>query len=167
MLFKHNYLLELVVMFSGTLLFSQAAYCKETIGWVEFVSLQPGDIVLKAKIDSGAKSSSLHCKCQSIYEKNGKKWIILSLKNNSGKKITLKRQVTRMVKIKRHFGDAQRRPVIRLGVCLGNVYKEIDVNIIDRSGLNYQMLIGRNYLAGDFLIDTAVTLTSNPRCGTN
>jgi hypothetical protein len=115
-------------------------------------------------MDSGAKTSSLHCDCQNIYKKNGKQWIKFTVKNENGQLITLERKVIRMVKIKRHFGEAQRRAVIRLGVCLANTYKEIEVNIIDRSGLNYQMLIGRNYLAGDFLIDTGSTFTSKPKC---
>jgi hypothetical protein len=44
------------------------------------------------------------------------------------------------------------------------VYKDIEVNVVDRTGLNYPMLIGRNFLSGDFLIDTGATYTKNPRC---
>lgn len=143
---------------------SQAAFSQQVVGWVEKVSIHPGNLVLKAKIDSGAKTTSLHCECISIAERDGKKWVSFTVTNDKGEQIRLEREVQRIAKIKRHFGESQERAVITMGVCLANVYKEVEVNIVDRSGLNYAMLIGRNFLAGDFLIDSSNTYTQKPRC---
>ncbi|MGD8785241.1 MAG: RimK/LysX family protein [Thioalkalispiraceae bacterium] len=150
--------------FSLFILVNTAIHAKDTIGWVEHVTVHPGDLKLKAKIDSGAQTSSIHCICQRIVDRNGEKWVNFTVTNFKDEQVTLERKIVRMATIKRHFGKAQERPVIKLGVCMGNKYKEIEVNIVDRSGLNYQMLVGRNYLAGDFLIDSAATFTVEPDC---
>jgi hypothetical protein len=142
----------------------QPVYGKAVIGWVEKAAIHPGNFQLKAKIDSGAKSSSIHCDCQSTIKRNGEDWLRFTVTNDKGEQVTLERKILRTVKIKRHFGEKQQRPVIKLGICLKNIYKETEVNVIDRGGLNYQLLIGRDFLAGDFLIDTDARFTSNPDC---
>ena len=54
-----------------------------------------------------------------------------------------------------------------LGICLGNVYKEVEVNLEDRSKFNYQLLIGRSYLKNSFLVDASATFTLKPNCQVN
>jgi hypothetical protein len=139
-------------------------YAKEVIGWLEYVTIQPGDLQLKAKIDTGAKISSLSCDCHEVIEKGDEKYIRFTITNNSGKQLLLERKIVRIAKLKRHFGESQKRIVITLGICLGNIYKEAEVNVIDRTGFNYPMLIGRNFLAGEFLIDTEAKYKSTPVC---
>jgi len=51
-----------------------------------------------------------------------------------------------------------------LGICLGSVYKEVEVNLVDRSNFNYQLLIGRNYLANSFLVDPSLTFSTKSKC---
>ncbi|UCD82655.1 MAG: ATP-dependent zinc protease, partial [Desulfobacterales bacterium] len=58
----------------------------------------------------------------------------------------------------------ERRPVIRIGICLEKVYKEVEVNLVNRSKFNYQMLIGRSFLEGEFAVDPAKTLTIKTDC---
>jgi len=76
----------------------------------------------------------------------------------------MQRKVERIVKIKRHFSEMQERIVVKMHICLANIYKEIEVNIVDRTGLNYQMLIGCNFLADDFVINTGRTFMRKPVC---
>ena len=51
-----------------------------------------------------------------------------------------------------------------MAICLGSHYMETDVNLVDRSNFDYQMLIGRNFLAGNVLIDPASTYVAEPAC---
>jgi hypothetical protein len=146
------------------ILLCQPVYAKEVIGWVENVAIYPGNLKLKAKMDSGAKSSSIHCDCQSTIRRKGEDWLRFTVTNEQGEQVTLERKIVRTVKIKRHFGEKQERPVIRIGICLKKIYKETEVNVIDRGGLNYQLLIGRDFLAGNFLLDTDAKFTSSPDC---
>jgi hypothetical protein len=137
---------------------------RETVGWVEKVRVYPGNVLLKAKIDSGAKTSSLHCDFASVIERNGKQWVAFTVINYKGELIKLEKKLERLSKIKRHFGEVQERYVIKLGICLGQTYKETEVNLIDRSGMNYQILIGRRFLKGSHVIDPALTFASKPNC---
>ena len=137
---------------------------KETVGWVEKVRIHPGGIDLKAKIDSGARTSSLHCDCAKPVKRNGEEWIVFTVTNHKGDQIRLERRVEKISKVKRHFGKIQRRYVISLGICLGKTYKETPVNLVDRSSMNYQLLIGRRFLKDIYIIDPALTFVSKPRC---
>ena len=146
------------------LMLSPDAFSKEVIGWVENAYVLPGKVLVKAKIDTGAKSSSLHCNCVNKFLRDGERWVEFSLTDVDGKQVSVEKKVIRTVKIKRHFGDMQKRDVIRLGICIGNQYEESDVSLIDRSGFNYNLLIGREYLKEKFIVDSSQQFTVNPHC---
>ena len=137
---------------------------KTTIGWLENVAIYPGNIPVQAKIDSGASTSSLHCNCSAAYSKNGEQWVKFEVFDRQGKTVPIERKITGKIKIKRHFGETQTRLVVRMGICIGNYYAETDVNLIDRSGFKFPLLIGRDYLEKAFLIDPQLTYTSKPQC---
>ena len=137
---------------------------QEIVGWVEKVWLGNENIVARAKIDSGARHSSLHCECKSRINEKGQRVIDLEFKNFRGKSLKLTTRVVRQATIKRHNGRVQLRDVIKLPICLGSVRKEVEVNLIDRSGLNYQLLIGRSFLKKGFLIDPGKTFINKPKC---
>ena len=141
-----------------------AIQAKEVVGWVEKVTIHPGDLVVKAKIDSGAKTSSLNCRCYNFFKRDGKQWVKFTVVNYEGEITELEQPVVRIAKIKRHYGEMQERPVVKLGLCLANKYKETEFTLIDRSGLNYQVLVGRQFLQEDFLIDPGETFTRKPVC---
>lgn len=137
----------------------------EVAGWVETVQVYPGAVTLAAKLDTGAKLTSLNCECSQWFARNGEKWVTVKIEGADGRIISLERKVVRVTEIKQHYGKPQRRFVIKLGVCLKHVYKEVEVNVVDRAGFDYPMLIGRDFLAGSFLIDTGATHTGGPSCG--
>lgn len=153
-----------IILIVGIVVLFQTSSAKEMVGWVEKARLYPGAILIKAKIDSGAKTSSINCNCVTPIEKNGEKWVRFSVTGESGKVKWYERKITRTVKIKRHFGESQRRFVVTMGICLGDVYKDTEVNLVDRSGLNYPLLIGRRFLQGSHTIDPGETFISKPRC---
>jgi hypothetical protein len=133
-------------------------------GWIENVSIFPGNLKIKAKLDTGAKNSSLNAKDIKEFERDGEKWVGFKLKNWKGRTEKFEARVIRTATIKQHETESVTRPVIRLGICLGNIYKEVEVNLQDRSKFNYQMLIGRSYLRKSILIDSSVTFTIQPDC---
>jgi len=140
------------------------AVAKEVVGWVEKAMIYPGGIQIKSKIDTGAKTSSLNCQCITPIKRNGEDWVSFSVKNFKGKITMIEKPIHRVAKIKRHFGGMQERYVVKLGICLGSVYREEEVTLVDRSGFNYQMLIGRNFIKNDFLVDPGNTFLSKPSC---
>lgn len=143
------------------------ATAREVVGWAEVAVIHPGNLGIRAKIDTGAKTSSLNCKCHDIYEKDGEQWLRFSVDSHDGTRLWLERKIHRFARIKRHFGGVQERPVIMLGICLGGVYRETEVNVIDRSGLDFPLLIGRQFLHEKFLVDAGAQYINPPHCNIN
>jgi hypothetical protein len=137
---------------------------KHIVGWVETVSIYPRNMKIKAKLDTGAKNSSLNAKNLRQFKREGDTWVRFDLRNFKGRMETIEARVIRTAKIKQLGQEADSRPVIKLGICIGNNYKEAEVNLEDRRGFNYQMLIGRSYLKGEFIIDPGLTFTVKPNC---
>jgi len=134
------------------------------VGWIEHVIVQPGDIVLSAKVDTGAVTCSLHSVDVQEFLRDGVMWVRFKLTDESGKEILIERPLVGTRRIKRHFGQSQLRKVVRLTVCLGCLKKEVDVNLVDRTGFEYPMLIGRNFMDGDILVDPSAKYTVEPSC---
>ena len=105
-------LVLLVALFAALSTGLKGAVAQELVGWVEKVRVSPGDIFVKAKVDTGAKTSSLHCTCVTPVKRNGEEWVSFVVENYEGKMIRLERKVHRTAIIKRHFGKIEERPVI-------------------------------------------------------
>jgi hypothetical protein len=139
---------------------------KQISGWLAMVRLSPGDLVFRAKLDTGAKNSSLNARNIVRYQSNGEARVRFSVSDRYGKKHEMDRPLVReaQIKLRNRQQSTQSRPVIILGICLGTVYKEVEVNLVDRTNFNYQMLIGRSYLRDDFLVDASEVFSLKPRC---
>ncbi len=137
---------------------------KLVVGYIEKARIYPGSIELYAKLDTGADTSSLHVEEYEEFERDGKKWIRFTIDNKKKKPVVIEKELIRMSKIKRHRGRSQIRPVIKLRVCIGDVLKETKVNLYDRSRFKYDLLIGRNYMRGRFIVDPSLKRTSRPLC---
>lgn len=133
-------------------------------GWVEKAVLYPQGIVLHAKLDTGAKTSSLNAPDPEYFTRDGQEWARISVTNKNIETVIVEAPVVRNVKIKRHFGESQIRQVVLLDLCIGKVRKIEEVNLVDRTGLNYPLLIGRNFLEGALLIDSGATYMLSPDC---
>jgi len=138
---------------------------KSIVGWLEAATLKnkPHYLVI-AKIDTGADNSSLNAVNQEIYKRNGDLWVKFSLTTKSGREIIFQNRIIKTVLIKMKDGNLQRRNVIEINVCIGTISKKIKVNLVDRSHFKYQMLIGRSFLKGDFLVDSEKKFTVEPNC---
>lgn len=137
---------------------------KEVVGWIEDVKIYPGNFIIQAKLDTGANISSLNAQHLFRFQKDGVHWARFYIKDKKGKTFYLERRVLHVVKVKRQGREPEERPVIKLGLCLGERYREVDVNLVDRSNFKYQVLVGRNFLAGYFIVDASVTNQRQPTC---
>jgi hypothetical protein len=138
---------------------------KQIVGWVEKARVSPGNLVLQAKMDSGADNSSLNVQDVEEFERNGEKWVRFELFNELGQRAVIERRLVRIAKIKRHVGSRQQRPVVSLGICVGNYYQETEVNLVDRSKFKYPLLIGRSFMGNKLVVDPSVKFTLEPDCG--
>ena len=141
-----------------------AAQGKQVVGWLEKVCIYPGNLIINAKLDTGARNSSLNASDITEFVRNGKQWVRFNVTNRYGTTATIEQKVHRIVKIKDHDGSPQLRLAILLGISLGSFHKKVEVNLADRSYFNYQMLIGRSFLAGNVIVDPSVKYTTKPIC---
>lgn len=145
-------------------LLSVSVQAKQVIGWVERARITPGNFIIHAKIDTGAKTSSLNAGNIKEFMRHGEEWVRFTVTNREGKSTTIERRLRRVAVIKRHFGGKQERLVVRMGICLAGVYRYAEVNLVDRSGFNYGLLIGRSFLQGRLIVDPSRTFTTEPDC---
>jgi hypothetical protein len=140
------------------------------VGWVEKVRLSPGNLVLNAKIDTGAKHSSINAYDVTEFNRGVEKWVRFKVTNRDGDSMTFERKVVRIARIKRRTVNGNEnpgrhlRPVVMLGVCLGDVYREVEVSLADRRRFNYPMLIGRSFMSGTIVVDSSRKYTVEPMC---
>jgi len=137
-----------------------------TLGRVEWAVLQDVHLRIKARIDTGAGVSSVHAKILEIRETPEGERVRFQVQDAAGKTKTLERPIVGWVNIKVMGSDKRnRRPIVRLDVCLGGKKLEGRVNLNDRSKYLYPMLIGRNLLnTGKFLVDPSALYLQEPGC---
>lgn len=142
-------------------------YAQSIYGYVEKVALSD-DLLVKAKLDTGALSASLSAQHIHYFSKAGKRYVRFDIPG-LGKKMTLTRPLLKFVKIKARTGEkkqgifdfAIKRPLVPMTLTLGGVTKTIDVNLANRSRFNYPLLLGRNALiAFDAVVDPAKAFTA-------
>lgn len=156
--------LILVIASLVVLTFSTAANAKEVIGLVENVRIEPGGLVIDAKIDTGADNSSVHASDLVRFKRRGESWVRFRVIKLDGTSETLERELVRVARVKRPTGKSQRRPVVMLGLCLGTTYRDVEVTLVDRSRFRYRMIVGRSFLGNDFLVDPSTKHTTQPAC---
>ena len=123
-----------------------------SIGWREWIYLPRfDDFAIKAKVDTGARTSALHATQIKEYDNNGNKLVSFRL-HQSNKHIEISTQLIRYLKITSSFGDSEVRPLIRLKIRLGERSWFTEVTLTKRNRMTYPMLIGRNTLMKKYLI---------------
>ena len=137
----------------------------EILGWVENVRLMDPDIKLKAKLDTGAETSSLDVDIVKKFRMDDKRWVRFRvLDRETGEEHVLVRERLRTVSIVRHDGKRQSRPVVEMKICVANRVLDTEVSLIDRSEFTYPLLLGRKTLESFALVDPANTFLSSPDC---
>lgn|GEM_PF-7078314 len=87
------------------------------LGTVEFVSIQPGSLHLMARIDSGAKTSSLHAENVTMFKRDGRTWLrFATVTGRDAEQRLLELPCERWAKIQGENGLYESRPVV-LRIC--------------------------------------------------
>lgn len=132
-----------------------AAHDMMVIGQVEYVIVD-ASVRTKARIDTGAKTSSINATDIVEFERDGKPWVRFGFSPADGDEpVAIERPVSRRVLIKRHGFDPQRRYVVTLGLAIGNIEVVVEVTLSDRSDFEFPVLIGRNFLTDNAVVDVS------------
>lgn len=149
----------------GLCLVSVAAGAREVVGWLEWAVLAPEGISLAAKLDTGADTTSIGATEIRRSTAEGGEVVAFRLQSDAGSGPWLQRPLVRLAAIKRHGLPPEQRPVVRLRLCVAGITKEVEVTLADREAFDYGLLVGRNFLASDLLVDAASAFTRESACG--
>ncbi|WP_232818185.1 ATP-dependent zinc protease family protein [Zobellella maritima] len=123
------------------------------LGRVEWIWLPALDDKLKARIDSGAKTSSMSATGIEEFKKGEQAWIRFYFEHDKHM-VQLEAPLSRYVRIRQaNSKKLDRRPVVMLDVRLGSLEKTVEFTLKDRTRMNYPVLLGREFMARDILID--------------
>ena len=127
------------------------------IGRQEQVWLDDLQLSLSARVDTGAETASLDARNIERFERNSKRWVRFEIVHpDSGKTLQLERRLKRTVSIiQSNTSEAERRPVIKLGITIGHIKQNAEFTLSNRSHLDYQILIGRNILKDVMIVDVS------------
>jgi len=135
---------------------------KQIIGGTATVVEVSTGIPFSARVDTGAKTCSLHVENIRIEDESPKrlrnigKKVRFDVQGENGKTDQIETTIAAAVRVKSSVfknGEYDRRYKVRLTLQWKDVQKSVLVTINDRTEMTYPLLIGRNFLRGDFLVD--------------
>ncbi len=128
---------------------------KRTIGRLEHIAL-PGLGVerVEAKIDTGAYRSALHYQRLRLRTVDGQKRLVVVFQMG-GQRRTKVFRVYKRVTVKSSNGETSRRYLISTRVRLNGYVVRTQFTLFDRSDMKYQVLLGRKFLRGRFVVDVS------------
>lgn len=128
---------------------------KVLIGRIEWVSLPELKLKHKARIDTGAKTTSMHAINIEEVEQRGELFVKFQTVDSEGKILEVVRKVDTTQKVSNTSGFVTKRYVIKEKIKIGTIEREVLINLNDRSKMDYKFLVGRNLLLGRFIVDVA------------
>lgn len=131
---------------------------KITVGATETIHIVEADLDFLTRIDTGARTTSVHALDIKIdnpstdKKDNVGKKISLTLINEKGEKKHLETTIVKALQVRNAQG-VEVRYMIPLTLRWRGIDKVINVNLRDRSAMTYKLLIGRDWLSQDFVVD--------------
>jgi hypothetical protein len=127
------------------------------IGWREWIVLpRLGIPRIKAKVDTGARSSAIHAFNIKSFQRGGQAFVrfqIHPVQHSRAKLVTVETELIDERSVRSSIGKAQLRPVIRTPIVLGHRRWPIEITLTDRDAMGFRMLLGRQAIRKHFLID--------------
>ncbi|WP_299403199.1 ATP-dependent zinc protease [Acaryochloris sp. IP29b_bin.148] len=127
------------------------------IGWREWVVLpELGISTIKAKIDTGARSSALHAFDIERFQQAGKTMLrfkVHPLQKDERTCITAEAELLEERQVRDSGGHTELRPVIQTEVCLAQYQWPLELTLTNRSSMGFRMLLGRQAVRQRFVIN--------------
>ncbi|TRW27384.1 30S ribosomal protein S6--L-glutamate ligase [Flavobacterium zepuense] len=122
--------------------------------WCAFPEL--GIPTIKARVDSGAKTSALHAINIAPFEREGESWVkfdINPIQNNSKAVIHCQAPLVDKRVVKSSSGYREQRYVIKSRIQVGDIDWDVEVTLTNRDSMGFRMLLGREAMSGRILVD--------------
>ena len=129
-----------------------------TLGWRERVALPDfGASRIRAKIDTGAQTSSLHASRLEFTQEDDGEWISFEFYPRRRSRLGSVRVFAKVIEyrwIRSSNGQRELRPIITTKLALGDDEWETEFTLTNRDRMSYRMILGRSALRGRFIVDS-------------
>ncbi|HSN18911.1 MAG TPA: RimK/LysX family protein [Gammaproteobacteria bacterium] len=138
------------------------------VGWREWVALpELGIKRIKAKIDTGARTSSLHAFAVVIFNEDGVRKVRFGLHPRQNSNTPERFYEAEVIEEDRWVTDSgghrEQRPVIRTTLTVGTVSWPIEVTLASRDSMRFRLLLGRSAIQGHLTIDPSASYMTGKR----
>ncbi len=163
-------ILQGILLLLSVSIYSSVNAEPEVLGWLESAYIQPWNIKVRAKLDTGARTSSIHATNIEPYQVDDEPWVRFTITEPKSKRqpvereIRVEKPVIKETKIKEHVGESKFRYVVEIEFCLNGKHYTTPVTLADRSNFHYPLLLGRLTLKDSLIVDPAKIFTSSKSC---
>lgn len=142
------------------------------LGWKEQAALPEWGITrLRAKLDTGARTSALHVEDMEEVGEHAVggetlpivRFHVLVGNRKDPDRLEIETPVVRYKVVRDTGANAERRPVVRTRIVLGPVDTEAEITLTTRHGMNFRMLIGRLTMEGHCVVDPSQGYLHTPK----
>lgn len=139
---------------------------RQTIGWREWAGLPDlGARRIRAKIDTGAKTSAVHARAIEALDIDGAphvSFVVDVMRDGAPHPMRCCEALADTRFIRSSNGGEQKRLVIRTALRLGDFEQHVELSLTDRGAMEFPLLIGRDALGGRFLVDPWASYLCDP-----
>lgn len=132
---------------------------KKVLGWREWVGFpELGISQVKAKVDTGARTSCLHAFLVVPFERNGRQWVRFDMhpiQGDNSEVISCEAPVLERRSVRDSGGHEEIRYVIETQVKLAEREFTCEVTLSDRDSMRFRVLLGRTAIKGHYLVDSS------------
>lgn len=137
------------------------------IGWREWVGLPGlGISAVKAKVDTGARSSALHAFDIEPFRRDGKRFVrfkVHPLQRNLQVTVQAEAELLEYRHVRSSGGHLTWRPVILTSIELLGQHWQVELTLASRDAMGFRMLLGRQAIRGRFAVDSGRSFLTTRR----
>ena len=140
---------------------------KPVLGWREWLGFPDlGIAQIKAKVDTGARTSCLHAYYVKPFERDGATWVRFGIhpqQNDTNEEVHCEAPVKDRRTVRDSGGHEEYRYVIETPIAIGKERRLAEVTLTDRDTMKFRVLLGRTAIRGQYLVDAGCSYLQGKR----